>query len=61
MKTFYVSIAVLALVAASSLAYAGVGYYKTMRKIEETCHKALAFEKPTETAKLVCWSHGFYK
>jgi hypothetical protein len=33
------------------LIYAGIGYYVTLGKIEETCHEALAFKDPTPIAK----------
>jgi hypothetical protein len=42
------------------LGYGAIGYYVTLKKIEATCHEALAFKEPTATAKAVCYSHGFY-
>ncbi len=41
--------------------YNAIGYYITLRKIEATCHEALAFEHPTPYAVGTCHAHGFYK
>jgi hypothetical protein len=59
-KWFQRGLIALAVASAAMIVWNAAGYWITLRKIEATCHEALAFKEPTALAKRVCWSHGFY-
>ncbi len=61
LKILEITLWALILIAIGVMIYAGVGIYTTNKKIEEICHTALAFEKPSELAKAICYSHGYTK
>lgn len=61
MKTLQILLLTIMIISGAGIIYAVSGYYTTLKKIEITCHRALAFKDPSPVATAICHSHGFYQ